>query len=280
MFDEETIRAARAAAAGMNVDAAALLAVAEVESAGHVFAKVDERDEPLIRFEGHWFYKRVVPHKRDAAVKAGLAAAKAGAVKNPASQQARWDRLLKPAAELDRQAAYESTSWGLGQVMGGHWRALGYSSVLALVDHARRGAGGQIELMARFIKANPPVLAALRTHDWAAFARGYNGPGYKANAYDTKMAAAFSRWKKRLAANPPGKPADAQEQPKATELPPRPEPSPAPSSEAAPAPKGPLAAFAAAIAVLVAGLFWSGACLAPQWFIEWAGYAARCTGVN
>ncbi len=77
-----------------------------------------------------------------------------------------------------------------------------------------------------------------------------------------------------------GKPAGAQEQPKATEQPPRPEPAPAPSSEDATAPKGPLAAFAAAIAVLVAGLFWSGACLVPQWFIEWAGYAARCTGVN
>ncbi|MEW9838572.1 peptidoglycan-binding domain-containing protein [Mesorhizobium marinum] len=30
--------------------------------------------------------------------------------------------------------------------------------------------------------------------DWATFARGYNGPGYRQNAYDTKMAGAFQRY--------------------------------------------------------------------------------------
>ena len=57
-------------------------------------------------------------------------------------------------------------------------------------------------------------------------------------------------------------------------------PSPAETAPAAsPVPaKGITAGFAAAMIALVAGLFWSGACLAPQFIIDWLGYAARCTG--
>jgi uncharacterized membrane protein YgcG len=36
----------------------------------------------------------------------------------------------------------------------------------------------------------------LRDKDWTSFARRYNGPGFKANKYDTKMAAAYKRFAK------------------------------------------------------------------------------------
>jgi hypothetical protein len=49
--------------------------------------------------------------------------------------------------------------------------------------------------MVNFIKANQ-LADPLRRHDWAAFARRYNGPGYTANSYDTKLAAAHQRWSK------------------------------------------------------------------------------------
>ena len=35
---------------------------------------------------------------------------------------------------------------------------------------------------------------ALRTHDWVAFARGYNGPNYAINSYDTRLAAAYQKY--------------------------------------------------------------------------------------
>lgn len=278
-FDDETLIAADRTARDIGVPVAHLLAVAEVESAGKVFAVVDGVPEPLIRFEGHYFDKRVVPERRAAARKAGLANPKAGGVKNPVSQQARWDRLLKPAAELDRQAAYESTSWGLGQVMGAHWKRLGYPSVLALVEEARSGAAGQIALMARFVKANPAIHKALRAGDWPAFARGYNGPGYKANKYDSKMRAAAARWKGvaipgKPATKPPAKPAGAKEPPKAPIQPAAPQHAPA-------RPVGANGAKAGLLAGLVAGasaLLYAGACHLPVWFIEWLGYAAKCTG--
>lgn len=211
MFDSETLVAAARAANELGVPVHHLLAVAEVESAGRVYARVAGRNEPLIRFEGHYFDKRIVPHRREAARKVGLASPKVGGVKNPAKQEDRW-KLVERAAALDKQAAFESVSWGLGQVMGAHWRKLGYGSVLALVDHARKGAGGQIELMARFIKAHPALKTALAKGAWKDFAKGYNGPGYAANAYDVKMAKAAKKWAGvTIPKETPQKPADERE---------------------------------------------------------------------
>jgi hypothetical protein len=191
MFTQNTADEIRKVAAEFGIEPAALLAVAEIESAGSVFAIVDDRQEPLIRFEGHYFDRRLSGEAQARARAQGLAAPDAGAVANPASQVARW-RLLERAAAIDRKAAYESVSWGLGQVMGAHWEWLGFADVGALVDEARTGAGGQARLMARYIdKAG--LSEALKKRDWEAFARGYNGQGFRRNAYDTKLAAAYRR---------------------------------------------------------------------------------------
>lgn len=191
MFTQTTADEIRKVAAEFGIEPAALLAVAEIESAGNVFAVVEGRQEPVIRFEGHYFDRRLSGEAQARARAEGLAAPNAGVVANPASQAARW-RLLERAAAIDRKAAYESVSWGLGQVMGSHWEWLGFADVDALVDEARRGAGGQAQLMARFIEKSG-LKEALAKRDWEAFARGYNGPGFRKNAYDTKLAAAYRR---------------------------------------------------------------------------------------
>ncbi|MFZ1813452.1 MAG: N-acetylmuramidase domain-containing protein [Rhizobiaceae bacterium] len=174
-----------------GLDGNALQAIAEVESGGRIFARVGERNEPLIRFEGHYFYRLLPRAKRNRAVAAGLANKIAGKVRNPVGQPARW-RLLARAGELDHQAALESASWGLGQVMGCHWRWLGYASIDAMVIDVRSGATGQLRLMARFIR-EAGLAPLLEAHDWAGFARRYNGPGFRKNGYDRKMADAFAR---------------------------------------------------------------------------------------
>lgn len=191
MFTEHTADEIRKVAAEFGIEPAALLAVAEVESAGDVFAVIDGRQEPLIRFEGHYFDRRLSGETQARARAAGLASPYAGSVANPASQATRWE-LLERAAAIDRKAAYESVSWGLGQVMGAHWQQLGFADVDALVKEARKGAGGQARLMARFIK-KAGLTDALARHDWQAFARAYNGPGFRRNAYDAKLAAAYRR---------------------------------------------------------------------------------------
>ncbi|MHA6641520.1 N-acetylmuramidase domain-containing protein [Mesorhizobium sp. A623] len=195
MFAEEIILEITKAAQSLDIEPAALLAVADVESGGTAFADVDGRREPLIRFEAHYFDRRLSDRKRAVAREKGLAAPVAGAIANPRTQTARW-RMLEQAAAIDAKAAYESVSWGLGQVMGAHWAWLGYADVDALVATARSGVAGQVRLMMQYIdKAG--LRDALRKHDWAGFARSYNGPAYKRNAYETKLATAYSRYSSR-----------------------------------------------------------------------------------
>jgi hypothetical protein len=180
------------AARAFDLPEANVLAITKVESNGVIFANVDGKQEPLIRFEGHIFFRRLSGAKRDVAVARKLASSKVGGIPNPASQTDRW-RLLARAMAIDSTAALESCSYGVGQVMGFHWKALGYASVQALVTRAREGLGGQVELMLRFIREND-LTDELQQGQWAPFARGYNGPGYKANRYDMKMAAAAAEF--------------------------------------------------------------------------------------
>ena len=235
MFSTDVRREIENFARGAGWEAAALLAVAEVESGGQPFAIVDGRKEPLIRFEGHYFYKRLRGIKRDDAVRAGLAAPKAGQVKNPKSQADRW-KMLRRAAEIDIRAAYESTSWGVGQVMGANWKDLGYASVDELVKDARSGVAGQVKVMCRFIHANK-LATTLFTHNWEAFARVYNGPNYAAGGYHTKLAAAYLRYRNQPALpaeapKPTEKPVEAQKPaPTTSDTGARPETLPAPTPE-------------------------------------------------
>ena len=170
-------------------DPAAILAVIEVESGGRVFAAVGGHREPLIRFEGHYFHARLEGEALRRAVADGLADPVPQAVANPPVQVERW-AMLACAERIDARAARESCSWGLGQVMGAHWRRLGYPSVHALVDEARRGADGQIALMARFVE-DAGLEMALRGRDWERFARAYNGPRYAERGYHDKLAEAY-----------------------------------------------------------------------------------------
>ncbi len=200
MFTAEVITEITDTARKLGIEPAALLAVAEVESNGQAFALVDGRREPLIRFEGHYFDRRLDEEKRAVAREMGLAAPVAGAIANPPTQAERWT-MLQQAMAIDAGAAQESVSWGIGQVMGAHWAWLGYPSVEAFVAEARKSVAGQARLMALYIE-KAGLAEALRTHDWEAFARGYNGPGYKKFAYDEKIASAYDRYVGKPGAKP------------------------------------------------------------------------------
>jgi hypothetical protein len=191
MFDQETIKQIALTAETLGVEPAVLLAVAEVESNGRAHALIEGRREPLIRFEGHYFDRHLTLAKRAIARKQGLASPRPGAVVNPRSQAGRW-KLLESARAIDVHAAYESVSWGVGQVMGAHWQSLKYVSVEDFVQEVRKDISGQVEAMARFIR-HFGLSAALGTHDWRTFARGYNGPNFRRYNYDSKLAKAYVR---------------------------------------------------------------------------------------
>lgn len=198
-MNNETIAAAKRLAPIYKVPAATVLGVVEQESNGVVYASIGGHSEPIIRWEGHYFFKRLRGAQLDKAVKAGLASPRAGGVPNPASQQDRWSRLILPAMSIDKQAAIESCSWGVGQVMGAHWEKLGFKSAEEFADKARSGVEGQMRIMLEFCKM-AGLIDELQRGDFVGFTRGYNGTGNVAS-YSASMKRKVQAWAKKLPEN-------------------------------------------------------------------------------
>lgn len=177
-------------ATDLGVEPAAFRAVIAVEAAGSGF---DKAGRPKALFERHHFYK----HLKDAlglranAEAEGLAYAKWGTKPYPKESDAVYAEIVRACA-IDEEAALLSTSWGLGQIMGSNYKLAGCASVREMVSEASESEAGQVRQMASFIK-NAGLQDELQKKNWAAFARGYNGPGYAKNAYDVKLAQAYSK---------------------------------------------------------------------------------------
>jgi hypothetical protein len=103
-----------------------------------------------------------------------------------------YDRLAA-AIQLDRNAALQSASWGIGQIMGENFRTAGFAGVEDMVSAMCASEDGQLLAVAKFMTAND-MVEPLRNHDWAGFARRYNGSNYAANDYDGKLHHFFQRY--------------------------------------------------------------------------------------
>lgn len=169
----------------LQITVAELWAVLTVETRGCGFLP-DRR--PMILFERHIF-SRETDHQFDSE-HPDISNRKAGGYGPGGAAQ--YDRLHRALA-LDRRAALRSASWGIGQLMGFNAEISGYGNVEEMVaamliseNHQLLGMAGEI--------AHNRLDRALRAHDWAAFARGYNGPEYMKNSYDTRLAAAYQKY--------------------------------------------------------------------------------------
>ena len=177
-----------------GIEYACLKAVVEVEAGGKGFIG----DVPKILYEPHIMYKQLTKKNyitiRNNLMKAhpNLCYPRWGTYKYGAEsiQHSR----LEIASQFNRDTALESCSWGLGQVMGYHWKALGYESLQAFINDMYESEAKQLEAMIRFIKVNG-LLLALKSKDWVKFARGYNGTGYAKNKYHIKLANAYAKYK-------------------------------------------------------------------------------------
>lgn len=180
------------AAAELGVSVAAVAAVAEVESAGRGFLS---GGRPIILYERHIFYRQAAAKAPKLALVwakkyPSVCSPRRGGYVGGAAEHQR----LNTAKQLDQSWAQESCSWGMFQIMGFHWRMLGYKSVSAMVESMSRGEGEQLDALVRFIKADKKLHRALSERKWAAFARIYNGPAYKENLYDVKLARAYAHF--------------------------------------------------------------------------------------
>lgn len=164
-------------------------AFVEVESNGKGFAP-DGR--PIILNEPHVFYRNLPQSKRDLAVRRGLAYKKWGTKPYPKAQSERY-KWLQLAMEIDETAALSACSWGLSQILGENYRAAGYDTVQDMVLAFMDDEEEHLRAAVSFMETNG-LDDDLREHRWATFARGWNGPGYKKNSYDTKLRAAHKKW--------------------------------------------------------------------------------------
>jgi hypothetical protein len=175
--------AIEAAAEELGCEVPALKAVIDVESRGGF---LDDR-RPKILFERHYFC-RLTKGAHDGAAP-DISATKAGGYKGGPKEYDRLDR----AAKLDRAAALQSASWGAFQIMGANYKLAGYDDPETFVRAMCESEDNQLKAFVAFVKANK-LDDELRRRDWKGFARGYNGPAYKKNRYDEKMAAAYARY--------------------------------------------------------------------------------------
>jgi hypothetical protein len=190
--DRSNDAAIRAFAKTLQVETAALQAVRDVESAGAAF---QADGKPTILFERHIFWRRLIAHGIDPNMYAPhyptLLSPTPGGYGPATEQHAR----LQQAERIHRPAACESASWGAFQIMGFHWAALRYDSIDAFVDAMCRDAFAHIDALGRFLSLDPRLIRALRARDWQTFARLYNGPNYRINRYDEKLARSYAAFK-------------------------------------------------------------------------------------
>lgn len=171
----------------LNCEVACIKSVSEVESRGDGFL---QNGEPTILFERHIFSKRT-GRKFDAQYP-NISNKKAGGYGKTSEQHGR----LQQAATLDRNAALMSASWGKFQIMGFNFTYAGFNKLQDFITAMYKGEREQLMAFVNYIIATQ-LDDELRSKNWGEFARRYNGPDYKKNEYDIKLAKAYSKYSKK-----------------------------------------------------------------------------------
>lgn len=147
-------------------------AIIEVESNGEGFDKTTGKIK--IQFEPSWF-------KRLSKLVTGLWSS------NKVGVQSKEWQAFNDAFAKNPDKAMASTSWGSMQVMGFHWKRLGFHSVGEMVDFAKKSERNQVWLGLKFLQTDKFIYHAILIKDWKSVAFRYNGANYSVNNYDKKL---------------------------------------------------------------------------------------------
>ena len=171
----------------LDCEIALIKAIEEVESAKAGFT---DEGRLMCLFEGHVFHK-LTKGKFDE--------------NYPTISYRKWtkkhyysdpDREYKErfslAFLLDKDAAMQSASWGAFQIMGFHWKALGFKNVGEMIDFLKADINNHLFLFAKFVKGHSRLLLAFQQKNFQKIAYYYNGSGYRKNKYDQKLANAYT----------------------------------------------------------------------------------------
>lgn len=191
---------------GLACEVAAIKAVALVEARGVAFLP---SGKPKTLWERHWFWKlmtdtklrdRLSLEQRDICFKSAKTNEKVDKAGKAIPEIDRYQggekewEFIDRAMKYDANAAMQSASYGMFQIMGFNYQKAGYSTVKAYYDSTFRGEREHLMAFVNFIKSNATLWDALLKKNWAVFAFNYNGEGYKTFKYDTKMANAYKQY--------------------------------------------------------------------------------------
>lgn len=187
--EDDYLRAAQT----LGVEVAVIKAVKEIESGGK--GGFYAAGYPTILFEGHIFWRELM--------KIGL---------SPESYVTGREDILYPkwtkeyytgdsqeysrlgrAMIVDSHSALRSVSWGAFQIMGFNFELCGCSTINEFVSKMHKSEGAQLDLFIAFIKHNN-LDKSLRDHNWAEFAKYYNGASYALNSYDIRLKDAYNKY--------------------------------------------------------------------------------------
>jgi hypothetical protein len=101
--------------------------------------------------------------------------------------------LLQSAFALAPDSAVMACSWGMFQVMGENYRAVGWTALDQFVKDMFYSASQHLRAFLGYCRY-AGLVSDLKNHQWAAFAQGYNGPSYRQNHYDTTLAAYYAQY--------------------------------------------------------------------------------------
>lgn len=192
------------AAKAIGCEPNVIRAIAQVESGPH--GAFLDTGEPTLLFEPHIF-SRLTKGKYDwHRVPVSLGADGPASI-DPIS--ARWRVISRPlwtpktygpvsvqhlrlatAAALDRDAALQSASWGLYQVLGVNYKRAGHPTIQSFINAAYHSVDDHLYMLVSFILSDHRLLAAVRDKRWLDIARYYNGTG-QVEFYGPKLKVAY-----------------------------------------------------------------------------------------
>ena len=159
-------------ASSFGLPISSIKAIDEVESSGKGFDS--KTGKIIIQFEPHYF-------KRISKLISGLWAS------NKVDTQVKEWEAFNDAFKRNPTAAMESCSIGRMQVMGEHWKRLGFKTVGEMWDFAKKSEKNQLWLGLKFIQTDTALFLALLRKDWKTVAYRYNGKNYWILGYDIKL---------------------------------------------------------------------------------------------
>lgn len=150
------------AAAQLGCSAAIIMAVAEKESAKGGF---DTDGQLIKRFEPAYFKKL----------------------------SGKTARTYGDAYALDANNALRATSWGQFQILGDNCEILGYANAKSMREAFDKTEIAHLNGFVNFVSRRN-LTDELQRLDFAGFAKVYNGPNFRINLYDTKLATLYLKY--------------------------------------------------------------------------------------